>query len=126
MKHISSLFVFFINEICRNTLGGYVIVAKLKIGNKKVDSYIDTCGVFNSSRGERKGEEKVGRGVSELKLLKVFSSPSVHSALVVRRTTLFASFPIENTYFLFFFFLKHPSINVKRLHSILFPAFQKW
>ena len=47
---------------------------------------------------------KVGRGgVSELKLLKVFSSPSVHSALVVRRTTLFASFPIENTYFLFFF-----------------------
>ena len=50
---------FFLGEILCNTLGGYVIVEKLKI----VDSYVDTGATVNSSRGgggmgrERRGKE---------------------------------------------------------------------
>ena len=89
---------FFLGEILCNTLGGYVIVEKLKVGHKKLIVTLIPVQLSIAVEGEGGGEGEKGEGgvgnVSELKLLKVFISRSVHSALVVRRTTLFPNFPI--------------------------------
>ena len=68
MKHISSLFFFFINEICRNILGGYVIVEKLKIGHKKLIVTLIPVGLLIAVEG-RGGRRRRWGGLSKLKLL---------------------------------------------------------
>ena len=59
---------FFINEICRNTLGGYVIVEKLKIGHKKLIVTLIPVGLLIAVEG-RGGRRRRWGGLSKLKLL---------------------------------------------------------